>query len=288
MAVKNAIRRLVPHSLWNGLRAARRRLSVRRFSPKIVEHRLGLTTRKIWIADPLGESWYDHDWDELPELEHLRGSRLREGGRVFDLGAHQGVVALMLAEQVGSGGQVIAVEMNPHNAAVAGRNRELNDMTQITIRNAAVAETAGTVRFDPNLNAAIDEAQHWSSQEIDALSIDDLTLQYGAPDVLYLDIEGYECRALKGATRTLSQRPDCFIEVHVGHGLETFGGSVDEVLSHFPGDAYRLLMCSPAESRFVSFDATSPIVRDRFYLLALATSGDGSPSDRGTGSRPIS
>ena len=40
---------------------------------------------------------------------------------------------MMLAREVGSSGYVLAVEPNPHNAAVAQKNRELNGMSQIEI-----------------------------------------------------------------------------------------------------------------------------------------------------------
>lgn len=52
----------------------------------------------------------------------LRGRRgLSKGGRIFDLGAHQGVVALMLSRYVGEQGSVLAVE-----ADAARRTIEIN------------------------------------------------------------------------------------------------------------------------------------------------------------------
>jgi len=277
VSLKAAARAIVPAGVWRVLRRLHRRMAVKRFSPRVVEHRLGSSMRKLWIADPLGEAWYDHDWAEPPEISRLKQARLRPGSRVFDLGAHQGVVALILAEAVGERGRVIAVEMNAHNAAVAERNRDLNAMGQITIRRAAVAETRGTITFNPNLNAAITEGESWGGHEVEGLSIDDLTGEYGPPDVLFIDIEGYECRALSGAAGTLALRPDCFIEVHVGHGLETFGGSVEELVRHFPAEAYTLLMSAGEDSPFVPFDPSSPMIRDRFFLIALSGRG-GAPS----------
>ena len=75
------------------------------------------------IVDAMGQGWYDQDWPPPAEIGVLseRG-RLREGARVFDVGAHQGVVAMMLGDLVGAAGRVVAVEATPHNAEVAGRN----------------------------------------------------------------------------------------------------------------------------------------------------------------------
>ena len=58
----------------------------------------------------MGAGWYDHDWPELPEIALLKQHGLRPGARVFDIGAHQGVVALMLSKTVGPEGFVLAVE----------------------------------------------------------------------------------------------------------------------------------------------------------------------------------
>jgi tRNA A58 N-methylase Trm61 len=59
-------------------------------------------------------------------VAELAGSRLKAGARVFDLGAHQAVVALMLSQLVGHEGEVIALEAERHNFEVAERNRKLN------------------------------------------------------------------------------------------------------------------------------------------------------------------
>ena len=73
-------------------------------------HNYGAGTLKVLLVDPLSEGWYDVDWAELPEIAALRNSLLRPGARVFDLGAHQGVVAMMLAREVGERGLIVAVE----------------------------------------------------------------------------------------------------------------------------------------------------------------------------------
>jgi hypothetical protein len=49
-----------------------------------------------------------------------------------------------------------------------------------------------------------------------------------------MDIEGYELNARRGARKELGTAPrDCFVEVHAGVGLESYGRTVEEVLSFF-------------------------------------------------------
>jgi Methyltransferase FkbM domain len=107
--------------------------------------------------------------------------------------------------------------------------------------------------------------------EVDSYSVDRLAEIYGRPDVLFTDVEGYECQVLQGARETLSGKPDCFVEVHVGKGLEKFGGSVDQVVGYFPSGDYELLVSRPHGGGFCSLEQGSDILEERFLLLALAT-----------------
>jgi hypothetical protein len=88
--------------------------------------------------------------------------------------------------------------------------------------------------------------------------------------VLFIDVEGFEIQALRGASRTLAGQPDCFVEVHVGFGLESAGGCVDEVLAFFPPSTYELWVHSEGDASMqplAQFPAER--LRSRFFLLAL-------------------
>ena len=125
--------------------------------------------------------------------------------------------------------------------------------------------------FNEGMNGQVDDGSgEWGRREVRAVTIDDLSRQYGIPDVLFLDVEGFECHALHGARETLAGRPDCFVEVHTGVGLEKFGGSVSEVASFFPPDTYKLFMASDIECNPVSYQAGHRLTQARFYLTAVA------------------
>lgn len=95
--IKRRLMRLLPDGVAGRLRSWRVRRLIRTYRPHVVEHTYGAERLKVYLADPMAQGWYDSDWPELPELARLRQSRLRPGARVFAVGAHQGVVAAMIA-----------------------------------------------------------------------------------------------------------------------------------------------------------------------------------------------
>jgi FkbM family methyltransferase len=266
--VKSIARTLVPAPLWARLRLARQRRRLDRFEARVVSHSYGGVPLAIHLQDSLAAGWYDHDWPVLAEIEVLARGRLRDGAVVFDLGAHQGVVALMLAAAVGPRGRVIAVEGSSHNSRVAELNRRENDAQNLTIVQAVVSDASGTIGLSRDLNAqVVGRAGRAGMVDVPAVTVDELARQHGAPDVVFVDVEGWEERVLRGAEETFRSRPDWFVEVHAGAGLEVAGSMVAQVLDHFSADEYEVLI-SPESRDFGPLDR-SALPAGRFYLVAL-------------------
>ncbi len=240
---------------------------------RVATHRYGMDTLSVYLSDPMAESWYDHDWEESLEITWLRQGKLRRGARVFNLGAHHGIVAMMLAKEVGPTGQVVAVEANGHNAAAASRNCDLNDIANILVLHAAVSDQPGPLRFNAMLNGQIEDeggGRAYGGDVVGGVTVDALARDLGCPDVLFIDVEGAECRALEGATEVLATHPDVCVEVHVGCGLEKLGGTVKRLFSFFPPERYDILGRADHESEFRTFAPYDLLTKDRFHMLALA------------------
>lgn len=269
---KMIARALIPRPFRTWLQWRKLERQMANFPRRVVEHRYGDVRLKVELADGLAAGWYDHDWDALPEVEYLGRSRLRPGARVFDIGAHQGVVGMILAHKVGPAGQVVLVEPNSHNVAMCARNIELNQMAWVTPHQAAISDTEGRIRFTRGLNGqAGDLSDYAGLVEVPAVTVDALTAEYGVPDVVFIDVEGYECRALAGAAKTFASYPDWFVEVHVGHGLEAAGGSVEKLLGFFPPAAYDRFVHSEGDVTLVPLGSALPEkTRSRFFLTAIS------------------
>lgn len=265
-SAKTLARRLVPHPLYRRYRRRKVASLIAGYPPREVKHTYGGHALRVRLTDPLAEGWYDHDWGELEAVAFLRERGvLRPGARIFDLGAHQGIVALMLAREVGETGRVVAIEAEPHNARVAAANRELNDAENLVVLHAAGAASAGTISFAEGLNGQIDEHTSAGNVEVAAVTIDGLAREHGTPDLVLVDVEGYEGQVLDGARETLAGSSTSFL-VEVHEALASYGGRADEIVELF-ADCERFVAVED-DDPFLPLEGAPP--PGRFFLIALA------------------
>lgn len=224
---------------------------------------------KSYIYDQVSKSWYDHDFTRY-EINFLRHGKLKAGATVFNIGAHHGIVALIFSKIVKNQGKVIAVEMDKNHTKIAEINKLCNGANNLQIINAAISDKSQLIHFG---NDQVSNSRTTLNQQsVMSVTIDDLTAEYGAPSLIYMDIEGYEYHALRGAMKTIKLKPDFCIEVHSNNGLEKYDSSVEEIISYFKLNKYKLYI-APAtnDCSFVKYMPKSTILNDRFYLVAKSS-----------------
>ncbi len=270
--MKSFVKMLVPKSLRQWYQRSKMERLIAHFPKKVVDHQYGSTKLKIELADPLAKGWYDHDWDILPEIKALQAFGLKSGARVFDIGAHQGVVGLMLGKIVGETGRVVMIEPIAHNVKMCQRNIALNEMYWVTVREAAIAAQDGLIMFNNCWNgAAAVTSDYGGVREVEAISINSLAIQFGMPACVMIDVEGFECLALLGASDVLAKQVNWCVEVHVGCGLEASGGSVSQLLGFFPNNRFIKFIHSDGDKVSMPFNDVSPeIMKKRFFLTAIS------------------
>jgi FkbM family methyltransferase len=276
MRAKQVARRVLPHSAYRLYRRRKVARLVARYPVRVVEHTYGTQQLTIQLTDPLAEGWYDHDWPEPREIRFLRGRGvLVPGATVFDVGAHQAVVALILAAEVGERGRVIAVEAEPHNARAAVANRDLNRATNLEVVHAAAGSAVGVLMFAEGLNGHVERTTQ-GNVAVRAVTIDELAFEYGWPDLVYLDVEGFEGEALCGAARVLERRQtSLFVELH--ETLPDYGYAPDDIVRKLEGfDLYVAPEADDAD--FAPAPATLPPGRQ--FLIAMPRADATSRRDR--------
>jgi FkbM family methyltransferase len=260
MDLRSLAKTYLPAPVTDALKAARYTLDVWTYPKKIVWHRYGLHPLRMHIQDRVAQEWYDKDWDLPPEIAFLSRHGLKPGALVFDLGAHQCLIAMLLGKHVGPNGLVIAVEANAHNARVAELNLELNEMSNVRLQHALVSSRTGSERASLSFNASRNESAI-ASDVVRALTIDEMARRFGMPDVVFMDIEGFEIEALKGASATLRQHCTWFIELHGDDTLANYGASNRDVLSYFPPDVFQAHLWREEGDGFAPLRGEPPVRR---------------------------
>jgi len=155
----------------------------------------------------------EHDW----RVRRFLCKTARSGHTVFDLGANIGVYTIPMALRVGKGGHVYAFEAFRPNYEILLQNIALNKLTNVTPVFGVLTDKSGACLIPEirersqtgsdlgNYSLAMKSA---SLVEVPALSLDDFVMQYGIDrvDLMKIDIEGSETKALKGARTLFSQR----------------------------------------------------------------------------------
>jgi FkbM family methyltransferase len=161
--------------------------------------------------------WLGHY--ELP-LQQCLARVLKEGHVFYDVGANAGFFTLIASKLTGPQGRCLAIDPSPHNAAVIQDIVALNALTNCQVLQEAVADEARKALF--SFSAPGSPTGHLGAPasaedaiEVQVTTLDDLCSRFGAPDVVKMDIEGAEDRALAGARTLLkNKRPVWIIELH--------------------------------------------------------------------------
>jgi FkbM family methyltransferase len=261
-------KRYLPQPIVDVLRMMKYRMDLATFPRRVVSHRYGSHNLHMNIYDRVAGEWYDKDWALPPEIEFFLRDQIPRDGRVFDLGAHQCLIAMLLARELVPEGAVVAVEANQHNAAIAKSNIEINSADNVEVVHALISKTSGKAHADFSFNSrARQGVDALVSEAIDALSIDELSELKGWPDLVYLDIEGFEIEALKGASRTLSRWCHWFIELHGDETLSRYDSMNSDILKFFEVQDFARYVCLQTENKFRLVTESERVPEERCFLI---------------------
>jgi FkbM family methyltransferase len=155
---------------------------------------------------------------------------VRTGMTIYDIGGHEGYFSLIFASLVGPGGRVLTIEPVPTNSLAISRMIHANALEgRITLLEAAACDKSGQVSI---LTSIVSSAQgklaalgpkdvptpSQDSLLVDAVRLDDISREFGSPDLVKIDVEGAEGIVIDGMTNILhSAQPNLVIEIHGEH-----------------------------------------------------------------------
>ena len=209
---------------WNLARAnLDHRLLGRRFvERKIHGYRLLLDVEDSGISRSL-LLFGTREADHKTILERV----VKPGMTIFDIGANIGYYVLMELGLIGNAGRLVAIEPSPANVVLLNRNLALNSYRDIPVIECAVSDQPGNKLFhlshESNLNTFHDigsGVDHLSGEQITVrtVTVPELAMEYGAPDLIRMDVEGHEVEVIGGmldAIREGAMAPMILFETHL-------------------------------------------------------------------------
>jgi len=151
---------------------------------------------------------------------------IKPGAVVIDVGANIGAHTLPFAQLVGPNGHVYAFEPTAYAFRRLQRNLALNSVLAQRVSAFQAMLAAPEIRHSTHLGVAA------STEGAEVIRLDDWVARHNIPriDFMKIDVDGHECRVLRGAHETLRRfRPSLLVEF-MPYGLEEAGASLDELV----------------------------------------------------------
>lgn len=142
---------------------------------------------------------------------------IKEGTVVFDIGAQAGFYTLLAAILVGPRGRVYAFEPVPRNLFYLKEHLRLNNLSNVTVIEAAVADGCGSAALEAGPNPSEGRLASRGQLRVRTVSLDELIArqELPEPDYLKIDVEGAELLVLKGAEATIAKHhPTILLSTH--------------------------------------------------------------------------
>jgi len=211
-----------------------------KFFPYFLDKEVEGVKFKFYVGDTDGKQWYDEEARDPHwfEMKFVKDNMIQEGDVVYECGSHHGCATIMLSHWVGKQGKVVSFEPNPVNFEITKININNNQLNNVELINAAVgAEDGETLLNTTSSNSSIitNESTCGNVHTIKLTRLD--SLPGTEPNVLKIDVEGYEADVLKGAKEILKSKPCLAIEIHAEQ-LQNYNTSVKEIFDLIGRDKY--------------------------------------------------
>jgi FkbM family methyltransferase len=152
----------------------------------------------------------EYDWPQIQLLSSLVGA----SSRLIFAGAHIGALLIPIVRAARTRA-VIAYEPSPRNYQLLTMNLALNDIHDIVVRNTALGESPGRIRFTENRintgNSRVDSSGGGLDVPLDSLDCS-VPPEWESIDLIVMDIEGSEVAAMRGAQAVLARTRRLYVE----------------------------------------------------------------------------
>ncbi len=237
----------------------------------------------LWVCpnDPIGRAiFYDGQWEAAVISHFVRN--LKPGDVVLDVGANIGQFAVVAASTVGPTGKVFAVEAGSTAYGMLTKNIEENHLTNVKALHLAAwdSETTlhlGGVREDMLGWGKVQHEANSQTEAVPARRLETVLEELGCThvDVIKIDIEGAELRAMEGMARLFSHHPPRLVYCEIANNHDAYGAKAEDLVAFFTSRGYRGLLLDDAGPVPLDISIFQQIVNVTVVFVHEASQGQG-------------
>lgn len=208
----------------------------------------------LWVRpnDPIGRAiFYDGHW-ELAVISQFAAA-LRPGDVVLDVGANIGQFAIVAASKVGPTGKVIAIEAGQAAFEILTKNIAENHFTQVKALHLAAWDSETTL----HLGGVREDMLGWGKVQTDSTSqteavparrLDQVLAELDCErvDIIKIDIEGAEWKAIQGMTGLFDKHPPRQVYCELANNHDNYGSGPLDIVRFFRDRGYRAMLLEDA------------------------------------------
>lgn len=209
-----------------------------------------------------------------PTQTELMRNLIKSGMTIVDIGANLGYYTLMEASIVGETGKIYAIEPIRQNYEILKKNVRKNNYGDIVeIYQYAVSDNCGIGKIavtkesnyctmflsEGELSEVGKKQLEISMDEIidvETITLDEFLVNRRQPDLIRMDVEGYEGVIIKGMSSTLRNAKSglwLFIEIHPCYFQDRYGMTAGIIQDLAKAGIHVRYIISSEESKFVNF-----------------------------------
>lgn len=192
---------------------------------------------------------------------------ITEGYKVFDIGGNIGQYAVLFSGLVGNTGKVYSFEPDAKNYAFLNFNKNINFRSNLNCLNIGVGEKAGKLTFYRDTITGgrrgsfkqqfVKDAFEGKKQEVEVRTLDSLVEEFGKPDFIKIDVEGFEEVVLAGQKKNLDDTK--FL-------VEVRSETRQVVFDHFDKDKFKCYWIDQKEDVLISSASEIPTFANLLFV----------------------
>jgi len=203
-------------------------------------------------------------WHGCMDFERVQAKMINEALRpsmtVLDLGANIGYYTLLIARRLQGSGRVYAFEPEAFNFRLLRANVLANGYENVILLRHAVSDIDGGIKLFRGGNSGEHSlcydniSRHAGSECVSVTTLDSFAKNIGRVDMVKMDIQGAEGRAIRGGEKLLTKHhPIMFFEL-APHLLRNAGDDPRDIIELLESWGYVLNTINESQHRIEALD----------------------------------